>query len=162
MTPNKDCKIVSNWIENFLGVLWDAGAVYTTGRQGPTVSEGLLIKENVATGKRPAGGGNIFYNDGGSRCVHLDKNVSYNNPIGVSDYGPPPNPLDPLPYNPNPSKLNGFPYGSDHGGCRTYGDLKITGNWWYKSSMSSNIVLYNYLLNLATGFTPYIYCRCEK
>lgn len=157
LTPNKDCKIVSNWIENFLGVLWDAGAVYTTGRQGPTVSEGLLIKENVATGKRPAGGGNVFYNDGGTRCVHLDKNVSYNNPIGVSDYGPPPNPLDPLPYNPNPSKLNGVPYGSDHGGCRTYGDLKITGNWWYESPMPSNIVLYNYLLNLAAGFTPYIY-----
>jgi hypothetical protein len=67
-TPNSGNKILYNLIQGFLQVVWDGGAIYTTGQQGTSMSDSLLIEGNVASGKRPAGGGNIFYTDSGG-CV---------------------------------------------------------------------------------------------
>lgn len=129
-TPNSGNKIQKNRIDRFLGVLWDGGAVYTTGFQGTSLDAPLLVEGNVASRKRPAAGGNVFYTDGGSRFVRLHENVSLDNPVGAMDLGPPPRPGDPLPYSPLPSLLNGIPYGSDRGGCRTYGDMRYVRNYW--------------------------------
>ncbi|MGD0017406.1 MAG: hypothetical protein ABSC38_07830, partial [Verrucomicrobiia bacterium] len=128
--PNGNNRILNNRILGFLNVLWDGGAIYTTGRQGTSLANRLLIKGNVASGKRPKGGGNIFYTDGGSRYITLKNNVSFDNPQGVTDLGPPPQTGDPLPYSSIPSELDGIPYGSDSGGCRTYGDIRFVGNYW--------------------------------
>ncbi|MEW6366495.1 MAG: right-handed parallel beta-helix repeat-containing protein [Acidobacteriota bacterium] len=133
-TPNGQNKILNNRIHAFLGELWDGGAIYTTGHQGTSLDEGLLIEGNVATGKRATAGGNTFYTDGGSRYIELNSNVSVDNPVGVTDFGPPPRAGDPLPYSPIPSAFNGIPYGSDRGGCRTYGDIRFTGNYWLSPS----------------------------
>lgn len=123
-TPNLGCQILQNKIVNFINVLWDGGAIYTTGQQGPSLSQGLLIEGNVAYGKRPDGGSNTFYTDGGSRYIQLQSNASYNNPIGVTFYGPEPNPNDPfLAEYPLYYLQNGAPYGSDSGGCVTYQGL---------------------------------------
>jgi len=154
-TPNRDNKIINNRFHSFLNVVWDGGAIYTTGQQGPKMANGLLIEGNVATGKRVSGGGNTFYTDGGSRYVTLRKNVSLNNPIGEFNFGPPPQPGDPLPYDPIPSLLNGEPYGSDIGGCRTYGDINFIGNYWFQSPIPQNIANYNPQLNAIFGFDPY-------
>jgi len=129
-TPNGENRILNNRIHGFLNVLWDGGAIYTTGQQGTSLAKGLLIEGNVASGKRPKGGGNTFYSDGGSRYITLKNNVSFDNPQGVTDLGPPPQTRDPLPYSSIPSKFNGIPYGSDSGGCRTYGDIRFIGNYW--------------------------------
>lgn len=129
-TTNRGNRVLKNRFYNFVNVMWDAGAIYTTGAQGSSFDDALLLEGNVATGKCPKGGGNVFYTDGGSRYIVLRKNVSMNNAQGIADFGPPPNPLDPLPYNPWHSLLTGFPYGSDIGGCRTYGDILYDGNYW--------------------------------
>ncbi|MCX6991765.1 MAG: VCBS repeat-containing protein [Kiritimatiellaeota bacterium] len=131
-TPTAICgnKIINNRIEQFLQVLWDGGAIYTTGFQGNSATNGTLISGNVAIGKRPKAGGNTFYTDGGSRYVTLINNVSFDNPIGEIDFGPPPNLLAPLPYSILPSLANGWPYGKDIGGCRTFGDINYIGNYW--------------------------------
>jgi len=129
-TPNSGNKIIKNYIYGFLNLLWDGGAIYTTGWQGTSFSDALLIEGNVASNKRPKGGGNTFYTDGGSRYIKLQNNASFNNPIGVMDLGPPPKKGDPLPYSPIPSAVDGIPYGSDRGGCRTYGDINFAGNYW--------------------------------
>lgn len=155
LTPNKNSKITHNRIHSFLNVLWDGGAIYTTGQQGPSLSEGLLIKENVMTGKRPSGGGNTIYTDGGSRYIRVKQNVSYNNPIGVTFFGPPPQSGDPLPYPFIYSLANNVPYGSDAGGCRTYGDIRYVGNYWLLPPLPSNIVLANFINNLFLQFPPY-------
>ncbi len=129
-------KIIKNQISNFLSVVWDGGAIYTTGQQGPSSKEGALIAENVAFGKNHLSGGNTFYTDGGSRYITLHSNASYDNPTGITYFGPAPNPLDPLPY-PDYSILNGFPYGSDTGGCVTYGDIKFIKNFWLNANFFS-------------------------
>lgn len=129
-TPNSGNRILHNRFDTFLTALWDGGAVYTTGQQGTSLEDPLLLKGNVASGKRPQAGSNIFYSDGGTRYVRLEKNVSYDNPQGVTDFGPPPREGDPLPYSAVPSLLNGLPYGTDRGGCRTYGDLRYVANYW--------------------------------
>ena len=154
-TANYGCSILRNKISNFLNVLWDGGAIYTTGQQGPSLSKGLLIKENVAYGKRALGGGNTFYTDGGSRYIRLEGNISYNNPIGVTYFGPPPKEGDPLPYSSLPSDGNGVPYGSDIGGCHTYGDIFYKENYWLQAPIPENILLYNSLLEPLFGFPPY-------
>lgn len=133
-TPNSGNRIVNNRIDSFLNVLWDGGAIYTTGQQGTSMADALLIEGNVASGKRPKAGGNTFYTDGGSRYIKLNNNVSFDNPQGVTDFGPPPLWNDPLPYSYITLFLSGIPYGSDRGGCRTYGDLIFTGNYWLNSS----------------------------
>ena len=96
-TPNSENRIVNNRIHSFLNVLWDGGAIYTTGQQGISMADALLIEGNVASGKRPLAGGNTFYTDGGSRYIKLKNNVSFDNPQGVTDFGPPPLANDPLP-----------------------------------------------------------------
>ncbi len=129
-TPNSRNRIVHNLIYRFLEDRWDGGAIYSTGQQGLSMEDPLLIEGNVAYGKRVKAGGNTFYTDGGSRYVKLRGNVSYDNPIGHVDLGPPPQKGDPLPYSKSMSKLNLIPYGSDSGGCRTYGDIHYEDNYW--------------------------------
>ncbi len=156
-TPNSGCKILKNKIVDFVNVLWDAGAIYTTGQQGPSPSKGLLIEGNVAYGKRPAGGSNIFYTDGGSRYIQLRSNASYNNTIGITFYGPPPRIGDPFFLLYPPYYLqNNIPYGSDSGGCVTYGDIDYTGNYWLEAPIPTNIITYNNLYHTLLGFYPYI------
>jgi len=121
-------RITNNLITGFLGVLWDGGAIYTNGQQGPDARSGTFIAGNVAYGKRPLAGGNTYYTDGGSRHVRIKGNVSYDNPPGVTWFGLPPSPLDPLPY-PDLAILNGIPYGGEIGGCRPYGDIRFQGNY---------------------------------
>ena len=98
------------------------------------MADALLIEGNVASGKRPKAGGNIYYTDGGSRYIKLNNNVSFDNPQGVTDFGPLPQWGDPLPYPAISLLLSGWPYGSDRGGCRTYGDLRFVGNYWLDPS----------------------------
>ena len=155
LTVNRGCKILHNKITDFLNVVWDGGAIYTTGRQGPSLSNGLLIKENVAYGKRILAGGNTFYTDGGSRYIRLEGNISYNNPIGITYFGPAPQEGDPLPYSSIPSDGNNVPYGSDSGGCVPFGDIQYKNNYWLQSPIPDNIVLYNALLRVILGFPPY-------
>lgn len=133
-TPNSNNRILNNLIEDFLQVTWDGGAIYTTGFQGTSMLDALLIQENVARGKRPTGGGNVFYTDGGSRYIVLKNNVSYNNPTGLTYFGPDAQEQDQLKYPPY-SGLNNIPYGFDFGGCQTYGDIIFEENYvqsiWY-------------------------------
>jgi hypothetical protein len=123
-TTSRGNRILDNRVRGFLQVLWDGGAVYTQGQQGPSASQGELIAGNVATGKRPTAGGNTFYTDGGSRYVTLENNVSLGNTPGITDFGPC-GLTDSL-------SLCGvhIPYGSDRGGCRPYGDLAYRRNYW--------------------------------
>ncbi len=155
LTPNYGCVIANNRIESFLNILWDGGAIYTTGRQGPDFEHGLLIKENVALGKRPAGGGNTFYTDGGSRYITLKRNISFDNSIGIFYFGPPPQEGDPLPYPSAPSLANGLPYGDDLGGCITYGDIRYCGNYWRQSPIPQEEIVNNVILKLALGILAY-------
>ncbi len=127
-TPNSGNRILNNLIEDFLQVTWDGGAIYTTGFQGTSMLDALLIQGNVARGKRTSGGGNVFYTDGGSRYIVLRNNVSYNNPTGSTWFGPPAQEKDELKYPPY-SGLNNIPYGFDFGGCRTYGDITFEKNY---------------------------------
>jgi hypothetical protein len=129
-TVNRDNRILRNHISRFLETLWDGGAVYCCGWQGNSFDEALRIEGNVACGKRPKGGGNVFYTDGGSRYVVIRGNALFDNPIGEIDFGPPPRPDDKFTYEALPSKVNGVPYGGDIGGCRTYCDIIFEGNYW--------------------------------
>ncbi len=133
-TVNSGNRIVNNLIQRFLQVVWDGGAIYTTGQQGSSMEDALLIEGNVARNKRIGGGGNTFYTDGGSRYIMLKGNVSYDNPTGFTDFGPPAAPDNLLPYPPY-SGLNNILYGFDLGGCQTYGDITFSGNYltnlWY-------------------------------
>jgi len=124
LPPNRGNRVVDNRIRGFLEKLWDGGAVYTVGRQGPTLQTGELISGNVAVDKRRLAGGNVFYTDGGSRFVTLSHNVSLDNPPGLTDFGPC--------WLPDSLLTCGIhiPYGSDRGGCRPYGDLSYEQNYW--------------------------------
>ncbi len=86
-TVVKSNKIISNKISFFLEQLWDGGAIYVNGSQGADYDNGLLLQLNVADNKRPSAGSNIYYTDGGSQFVTLDRNVSINNPVGYFDFG---------------------------------------------------------------------------
>ncbi len=147
-TPNRNNRILHNRIHKFLNVLWDGGSIYTTGAQGTSPSNGLLIEGNVADGKRVKAGGNTFYTDGGSRYITLKNNASCNNPIGVTDYGPPPQWFDPLPY----LYIPPVPYGSDSGGCRTYGQIRFEGNYWRQFPMTLDQLVYDAFYALLPGF----------
>ncbi|NLT06188.1 MAG: right-handed parallel beta-helix repeat-containing protein [Solirubrobacterales bacterium] len=149
--------IARNTIRRFLGQLWDGGAIYTTGAQGTSADDGLRIVGNTAYGKRPGAGGNTFYTDGGSRYVTVSGNSSYSNPIGATDFGPPPRAGDPLPYPAAPSLGDGLPYGSDSGGCVTYGDISYVDNRWQQPPMAVQMALANieYALISAGGLVPY-------
>ena len=156
-TPMRNGLIADNTITDFLGLLWDGGAIYTTGFQGTSAENGLRIEGNTAYGKRPQAGGNTFYTDGGSRFITLRENVSYENPIGVTELGPPPRAGDPLPYPKQPSETDGVAYGSDLGGCVTYGDIAYQRNSWLQPPMREEMPLINLAYLLATGgkLAPY-------
>ncbi len=154
-TTNRNNRIRWNRIDQFLGQVWDGGSIYTTGAQGPSLEQGLLIEGNVASGKRPKGGGNTFYTDGGTRYVTLRGNASFNNPQGVTDLGPPPRWTDPLPYSSVPSLLDGLPYGSENGGCRTYGDFRIEGNYWLPKPDTTADWIEELLAKILLHYDPY-------
>ncbi|MGE5281833.1 MAG: right-handed parallel beta-helix repeat-containing protein [Chloroflexota bacterium] len=156
-TPNRNSVVAGNTIREFLGLLWDGGAIYTTGAQGSEPQNGLRIERNTAYGKRRAAGGNTFYTDGGSRYVTVAENTSYENPIGKTDFGPPPRSGDPLPYPSLPSDGNGLAYGGDAGGCVTYGDISYLRNSWLEPPMKSEMELANLAYDLLTGgkIVPY-------
>ena len=124
-------RIVSNRFTAFLEKLWDGGAIYTNGAQGTSMEDGLLIQLNVAQSKRPAAGSNIYYTDGGSRFVTLDRNVSLDNPVGTVDLGPC------LTGSSFPGGLclaTGLvPYGADMGGCLPVGDMVYVGNYFFNT-----------------------------
>jgi hypothetical protein len=138
-------RIIHNRIKNFLGELWDGGAIYTQGAQGTSMWDGELIAGNVASGKRPAAGGNTFYTDGGSRYVTLFENASYDNVQGAIDFGPCGLPsalpgcalgeTSPSAAADRCSSLSlcwlVFPYGGDSGGCVPHGDLLFVANYWF-------------------------------
>jgi hypothetical protein len=150
-TPNRNSLVAYNTISEFLGLLWDGGAIYTTGAQGTSMENGLRIEGNTAYGKRPAAGGNTFYTDGGSRYVTIRENTSYDNPIGKTYLGPPPREGDPLPYSKAPSDGNGLAYGGDIGGCRTYGDIAYLGNSWFEPPMQTEMQLADDFYFFLTG-----------
>lgn len=159
-TPNSGNKILQNNFVNFLNVLWDGGAIYTTGQQGPSPSQGLLIQGNVASGKMTSGpggvffgAGNTFYTDGGSRYITLESNASYNNPIGVTFFGLPPTRA---PEYTDYAILNGVRYGSDSGGCVTYGDIEYLNNYWLEAPIPTDLEGYNVAYYLIKGFFPYL------
>jgi hypothetical protein len=120
-------EISSNRFENFLEQLWDGGAIYTNGSQGPDLANGLLIKLNVAQNKRPGAGSNIYYTDGGSRFVTLQQNVSLNNPVGTVDFGPC---LAGSSISPLCATTGILSYGADFGGCLPVGNLTYSGNYF--------------------------------
>jgi hypothetical protein len=156
-TPNRGSLVAFNTITNFLGLLWDGGAIYTSGAQGTSLDNGLVIKGNTAYGKRPDAGGNTFYTDGGSRYITLEDNVSYDNPIGTTYFGPPPRPGDPLPYPTTPSAGNGLGFGGDIGGCVTYGDITYRRNSWFEPPMQADMELSNLAYGALTAgkLVPY-------
>ncbi len=154
LTPNSGNKIRHNLFERFLGDRWDGGAIYTTGQQGQSPEDPLLIEGNVAIGKRAAGGGNTFYTDGGSRYIKLKSNVSLNNPIGHMDFGLPPRSGDPLPYTTTfpVAKINTIPYGSDSGGCVTYGEIAFEDNYWLEGTIPAKELFIGLSDLLLTGW----------
>lgn len=156
-TPNRNSLVAENTIREFLGLLWDGGAIYTTGAQGTSMEDGLRIERNVAYGKRRGAGGDTFYTDGGSRYITLRENSSHDNPIGKADFGPPPRAGDPLPYPKGPSEGNGLAYGGDYGGCVTYGDIAYQRNTWLQPPMGEEMPLINLIYGIATGgkIVPY-------
>lgn len=119
-------QIVHNHIQNFLGQLWDGGSIYSTGFQGTSMEDGQLIAWNVAEDKRPQGGGNTFYTDGGSRYITVEGNVSLNNPQGYFDFGPC---LKASSFDTLCLTTDIVPYGTDMGGCVPYGDLTFQNNY---------------------------------
>lgn len=119
-------EISSNRFEYFLEKLWDGGAIYTNGSQGPDLANGLLIELNVAQNKRPGAGSNIYYTDGGSRFVTLRQNVSLDNPVGTVDFGPC---LTGSSISSLCAVTGVLSYGADFGGCLPVGNLTYVGNY---------------------------------
>jgi len=119
-------EIRSNEFDHFVEKLWDGGAIYTNGSQGPNFANGLLIELNVAENKRPLGSGNIYYTDGGSQYVTLRQNVSINDPVGIADFGP----CFTGSSIPGFCAITGAPYGSDFGGCLPVGNLRYVENYF--------------------------------
>lgn len=119
-------KIIENTIDSFLEKLWDGGAIYSTGFQGTSITDGLLIANNLAQNKRPNAGGNTFYTDGGSRYVILKNNISVNNPPGYFDFGPC---LKASSFDLLCLSTDIIHYGADMGGCIPYGDMEFIQNY---------------------------------
>jgi len=161
-TINSGNRIAFNRISHFLENRWDGGAVYSTGQQGQSMDDPLVIEGNVADDKPSGSGGNTFYTDGGSRFVLLEGNASFDNRIGAVNLGPKPRDGDPLPYQAGPSMLNGIPYGSDIGGCRTYGDIHYENNYWMEGTipfeelvMGTLATLLSEIFHIDPAFDPY-------
>ena len=154
-TPNIGCKIIQNKFYNFLNILWDGGAIYTTGQQGPSLAEGLLIQGNVAYGKPMSDGGNTIYTDGGSRYIEVSQMPLITIPLELPITAPrriqrPYYFQYPLYY-----LQNGLPYGSDSGGCRTYGDIDYSGNYWLQAPIPADLIIYNDIYLIA-GLCPVV------
>lgn len=128
-------QIIYNHIQNFLGKMWDGGAIYTTGFQGTSLEDGQLIAWNVAESKRTLAGGNTFYTDGGSRFVTVKENVSLDNPQGFVDFGPC---LKASSFEVLCLTTDILPYGEDMGGCVPYGDLLFENNY-----LRNHLTFYN-------------------
>ncbi|MFP4486076.1 MAG: hypothetical protein ACLFOC_03895 [Campylobacterales bacterium] len=154
-TPNSYNKITNNRTYKTLQQVWDGGGVYTTGYQGSSMEDALLIEGNVFSDKNPNRGGNTVYSDGMSRYIKVKNNVMYNNPIAHVFFG------DDVGLN-NPfyiqlalySYANKMvTYGSDSGGCRTYGDIAYEGNFWYDSSFFNPCAFSYEGVSYPTGLT---------
>lgn len=151
-------KIVSNRFSHFLEQLWDGGAIYTNGAQGPDFANGLLIERNVAQDKTPGAGSNIYYTDGGSRYITLSQNVSVNNPVGTVNFGPC---LTGSSISPLCLGTGVLSYGADMGGCLPVGDLTYSGNYFtntvdfFGPSLCQNSYIPAFPVNLTfTGNVP--------
>ncbi len=131
-TPNSFNEITNNRIYKTVKQVWDAGAVYTTGYQGSSADNGLLIEGNVFSDRNPDRAGNTVYSDGMSRFINVRNNVMYNNPIGNVFFGKTVSKHDPfyIQYGLDPILNTLISYGADHGGCRTYGDINYDTNYW--------------------------------
>ena len=116
-TTSQGNRILDNKVSDYLKLLYDGGGIYSLGQQGTSLRNGELIAGNVVFGKAPSHGGNALYTDGGSRYITLRGNAGFDNPTGVDGPG-------------------GQPYGHDWGGCRPYGDIVWTGNWWQNPAKS--------------------------
>ncbi|MGH8275002.1 MAG: right-handed parallel beta-helix repeat-containing protein [Gammaproteobacteria bacterium] len=125
-------KITHNLFENFLEKLWDGGAIYANGAQGPDFAHGLLIEENVAVDKRSAAGSNIYYTDGGTSYVTLKQNVSLYNPVGTVNFGPCTvgSIIVGSAIIPECALTGITSYGADMGGCLPVGHLKYIQNYF--------------------------------
>ncbi len=161
-TINSGNRIAFNRISHFLENRWDGGAIYSTGRQGRSADDPLVIEGNVLDDKPAHSGGNTIYTDGGSRYVLVKGNASFDNRIGTINLGPPPQKGDPLPYPPEPALLNLVPYGSDSGGCRTYGDIHYENNYWMEApipleelAIGTLATLLSKLFHISPVFDPY-------
>jgi hypothetical protein len=150
-----------NRISDFLQDRWDGGAIYSTGQQGQSMNDPLVLEGNVTDHKAPLAGGNTFYTDGGSRSVLLRGNVSYSNPIGYVNLGTLPQTGAPLPYPPL-ALANVIPYGGDSGGCRTYGDIRYENNYWMagiipvqEQALDALALLLSKLLKISPSIDPY-------
>lgn len=168
-SSNHHNKISYNLISRFVQQVWDAGAVYTTGHQGTSFDDGLLIEGNIAFDKFPRGGSNIFYTDGGSRFITVRGNLSYNNAQGSIYFGVLPSLADPINYTEFPISIADlFPYGSEIGGCVTYGDIRYEGNYWQNLWSDSRLTDYMELHGLLdTALTnwpknPVYYDPCHQ
>ena len=147
-TINRGAVVEGNTISAYGQELWDGGAIYTTGNQGSSPANGMVIRGNTAHGKRPDAGLNTFYTDGGSRFIRVVGNTSYDNPIGQMFVGSQPKPGDPLiPLAPDwyLTLADGLPYGSEIGGCRTYGDITYVRNRWFQPPLWDTIAEYGAL-----------------
>jgi hypothetical protein len=116
-TTSQGNRIVGNLVFDYLQLLYDGGGIYSLGQQGTSLRNGELIAGNVVFGKARSHGGNALYTDGGSRYITLRGNAAFDNPTGVDGPG-------------------GKPYGHDWGGCRPFGDIAWTGNWWQNPARS--------------------------
>ncbi|MGC9386251.1 MAG: right-handed parallel beta-helix repeat-containing protein [Hydrogenovibrio sp.] len=86
-TPNRHNKVTHNRTYATLQQLWDGGGIYTTGYQGTSMDDALLIEGNVFSDKNPERGGNTVYSDGMSRFIKVRNNVMYNNPQAKAFFG---------------------------------------------------------------------------
>ena len=130
-------RVVGNVITNFVTQVYDGGAIYTTGAQGRGWADATLIRGNQMYAKRPLGGSNIIYTDGGTRFVIAEDNLQYDNQQGEFWMGALFSLSDLLnvnlssgPYSFFPALQNGKPYGSEIGGCITAGDIRYRNNIW--------------------------------
>jgi len=135
-TALRGTRVIGNVITNFLTQVYDGGAIYTSGAQGRGWADATLIQGNQMYAKRPLGGSNIIYTDGGTRWVIAKDNLQYDNLQGVFWMGAAFSLFDDLnvnlssgPYTFFPLQ-NGQPYGSEIGGCITAGNIRYRNNIW--------------------------------
>lgn len=140
-------QIVHNKIQYYLEKLWDGGAIYSTGFQGTSITDGQFIGYNVAQHKRANAGSNTFYTDGGSRYITLTENVSLDNPQGYFDFGPCglSSSFDTILC----SKTNVDHYGADTGGCIPFGDIVFKDNY-----LRDIVTFYDICFNIFTVGYP--------